>query len=141
MPSGKSIATDSCGRTLWRKYYADAEPLFKRALAIRENALRVDHPAVGATLNNLATLYQAQGRYADAEPAYKRSLTIKEKAHVLAYWRSLCPPGILEQSDDRIVIVVSVVTLLRESLRQQGQAERCLADSVAGVDLDASLEQ
>ena len=37
--------------------YADAEPLYKRALAIYEKALGPDHPYVATTLNNLAVLY------------------------------------------------------------------------------------
>ena len=60
--------------------YADAEPLYKRSLAIREKALGPDHPAVAAALNNLALLYHQQGRHADAEPLYRRSLAIREKA-------------------------------------------------------------
>ena len=32
------------------------------------------------SLNNLAVLYQSQGRYADAEPLLRRSLAICEKA-------------------------------------------------------------
>jgi CHAT domain-containing protein/Tfp pilus assembly protein PilF len=60
--------------------YADAEPLFRRSLAIREKALGPDHPDVAQSLNNLARLYREQGRYADAEPLYKRSLAIYEKA-------------------------------------------------------------
>ena len=32
------------------------------------------------SLNNLAVLYDNQGRYAEAEPLYKRSLAIREKA-------------------------------------------------------------
>ncbi len=39
-----------------------------------------EHPDVAQSLNNLAALYQAQGRYAEAEPLYKRSLAILEKA-------------------------------------------------------------
>ncbi len=39
-----------------------------------------EHPGVATSLNNLAALYQAQGRYGDAEPLYKRSLAIREKA-------------------------------------------------------------
>ena len=54
--------------------YADAEPLCKRALAIREKALGPDHADVAQSLNNLADLYSAQGRHADAEPLYKRAL-------------------------------------------------------------------
>ena len=56
--------------------YADAEPLYKRSLAIWEKALGPDHPDVATALNNLAALYDDQGRYADAEPLYKRSLAI-----------------------------------------------------------------
>ena len=48
--------------------YAEAEPLYKRALAIDEKALGPDDPSVGTSLNNLAELYRAQGRYAEAEP-------------------------------------------------------------------------
>jgi tetratricopeptide (TPR) repeat protein len=60
--------------------YADAEPLYKRSLAIREKALGSDHLDVAQSLNNLAELYQAQGRYADAELLHKRALAIREKA-------------------------------------------------------------
>ena len=37
--------------------YAEAEPLYKRALSIREKALGPEHPQVATTLNNLAALY------------------------------------------------------------------------------------
>ncbi len=37
-------------------------------------------PASVQSLNNLAALYQAQGRYAEAKPLYKRALAIWEKA-------------------------------------------------------------
>ena len=39
--------------------YAKAEPLFQRALAIREKALGPDHPDVAETLGALARLYEA----------------------------------------------------------------------------------
>jgi tetratricopeptide (TPR) repeat protein len=54
--------------------YADADPLYKRALATWKKALGPDHRDVAQSLNNLADLYLAQGRYADAEPLYKRAL-------------------------------------------------------------------
>ncbi len=47
--------------------YVEAEPLYQRALAIRENALGPEHPDVATSLNSLAKLYQAQGRNEDAE--------------------------------------------------------------------------
>ncbi len=60
--------------------YAEAELLNKRALAIREKALGLEHPDVAASLNNLAALYGHQGKYAETEPLYKRALAIREKA-------------------------------------------------------------
>ena len=60
--------------------YPEAEPLHKRALAIREKALGPEHADVALSLNNLAELYYNQGRYAEVEPLHKRALTIREKA-------------------------------------------------------------
>jgi tetratricopeptide (TPR) repeat protein len=68
------------GRLFEQGKYAEAEPLFKRALAIFEKAIGADHPKTAARLNNLAELYKAQGKYADAEPLHKRALAIVEKA-------------------------------------------------------------
>ena len=50
--------------------YAEAEPLYQRALAIYEQQLGQDHPDTASSLNNLAGLYKAQGKYAEAEPLY-----------------------------------------------------------------------
>ena len=59
--------------------YADAEPLYRRSLEIREKQLGRDHPDVAQTLNNLANLYSVMCRYSDAEPLFRRSLEIFEK--------------------------------------------------------------
>ena len=56
--------------------HAEAEPLYKHALAIDEKILGPDHPNFSRDLNNLAELYRAQGRYAKSEPLIKRSLAI-----------------------------------------------------------------
>ncbi len=55
-----------------------AEPLYKRALEIREDKLGPDHPYTATSLNNLAGLYKAQGHLEKAEPLYKRALEIRE---------------------------------------------------------------
>ncbi|KAH0514059.1 Kinesin light chain 1 [Microtus ochrogaster] len=59
--------------------YKDAANLLNDALAIREKTLGRDHPAVAATLNNLAVLYGKRGKYKEAEPLCKRALEIREK--------------------------------------------------------------
>ncbi len=59
--------------------YTEAEPLYQRALAIREKKLGADHPDTAQSLNNLAELYRSQGKYEQAEPLYQRALAIREK--------------------------------------------------------------
>ena len=56
--------------------YAEAVPLYRRALAIAEKALGPDHPDVAQSLNNLAELYHDQANYAEAEPLHRRALAI-----------------------------------------------------------------
>lgn len=63
-----------------RAQYAEAEPLYQRALAITEKALGPEHPFTTACLNNLAGLYNSQGKYDEAEPLFQRALAINEKA-------------------------------------------------------------
>lgn len=60
--------------------YVEAEPLYLRALAIREEVRGPEHPDVAESLNNLGLLYVRQGQYAKAEPFYQRALAIREKA-------------------------------------------------------------
>jgi tetratricopeptide (TPR) repeat protein len=59
--------------------YSDAEPLFVRALSIREHQLGANHPNTAASLNNLANLYESIGRYSDAETLFVRALSISEQ--------------------------------------------------------------
>jgi tetratricopeptide (TPR) repeat protein len=55
------------------------EPLFRQSLAIRAKALGLDHPDVARALNNLAEIYQKQGRSAEAKPPFRRALAIFKK--------------------------------------------------------------
>jgi Tetratricopeptide repeat/NB-ARC domain len=60
--------------------YAEAEPPFRRALAIRERSLGTDHPQVAAALNNLAELLRETNALGEAEPVYRRALAIWERS-------------------------------------------------------------
>ena len=57
--------------------YDQAEPLYKRSLAIREKALGPDHPDVATSLNNLAALYRKTGQVKTAEAMEKRAAGIR----------------------------------------------------------------
>jgi tetratricopeptide (TPR) repeat protein len=59
--------------------YAEAEPLYKRSLAIREKTFGAENPRVAVSLASLGGLYEEQRRYTEAEPFYKRALAISEK--------------------------------------------------------------
>ncbi len=59
--------------------YAEAEPLHRRDLAIREATRGPDHPEVAASLNNLALHYDQRGKFDEAEPLYRKALGITRK--------------------------------------------------------------
>lgn len=65
--------------------YKEAANLLNEALHIREKCLGESHPAVAATLNNLAVLYGKRGKYKDAEPLCKRALEIREKVSAFLF--------------------------------------------------------
>ena len=62
-----------------RGRYAEAEPLYKRALAIYEKALGPESTPPSPPQQPGRTLSR-RGRYAETKPLYKRSLAIREKA-------------------------------------------------------------
>ena len=62
----------------YKARYAEAEPLFRRALAILESSLGPDDSDVASALNNLAELLRATNRFSEAEPLYRRALAIWE---------------------------------------------------------------
>ena len=61
-----------------KSLHAQAEPLYRRALAIDEASFGPDHPNVAIRLNNLAELLRATNRLAEAEPPMRRAVAIDE---------------------------------------------------------------
>ncbi|RUP51353.1 Tetratricopeptide repeat-domain-containing protein [Jimgerdemannia flammicorona] len=59
--------------------YDKAEPLYERALIIREKVLGSEHPDTAQYLNNLAIFYRGQGDYDKARLLCERALSIREK--------------------------------------------------------------
>ncbi len=57
--------------------YAQAEPLYKRSLAITEKALGPDHRAVATSLENIAVLYRTTQRDKEAEKLERRAASIR----------------------------------------------------------------
>ena len=61
--------------------YAQAEPLYRRALAIREKVLGPEHPAIAPLLANYATLLRATGRQEEAASLEARIATLRGSDH------------------------------------------------------------
>ena len=59
--------------------YAQAEPLYQRALAIREKALSPEHPAVATYLENYVLCLRAVDRPDEAAPLESRAKAIRAK--------------------------------------------------------------
>jgi tetratricopeptide (TPR) repeat protein/class 3 adenylate cyclase len=59
---------------------AEAIPLYRQVLEIRERTLGPEHPEISVSLNNLASVYATMGEYEEAESLYLRSLAIREQA-------------------------------------------------------------
>jgi len=59
--------------------YAQAQPLFEKALEIDRRLLTDDHPDTAARYNDLAYNLNSQGKYAQAQPLYEKALEIRRR--------------------------------------------------------------
>ena len=82
----RAIPRSARSRTIWqrsttmRASIRKRSGLYLKALAIREKADGPKSWQVGETLDNLATLYDAEGRYAEGIPLERRAIAIYAKA-------------------------------------------------------------
>ena len=89
--AGAKESTQASAHELWETYnnagieayergnYAEAEKQWLASLKEAET-IGPEDPRLAFSLNNLANLYNDQGKYAEAEPLYQRALVIREKA-------------------------------------------------------------
>ena len=100
-----------------QRRYAEAEPLFRKALTIREATLRAGHPHIAMGYNNLASNLKDQRRYADADPLFRKALTI---------WEATLPANHL-----RIAIGYNNLGSNLEAQRRYADAEPVLRKALA----------
>lgn len=58
--------------------YAEAIPIAKRSLTLRQQVLGEEHLDIAASLTNLAALYEEQGKYEQAEPLFRQVLEMTQ---------------------------------------------------------------
>ena len=59
--------------------FAEAQPLFEKALEIRQRVLTDDHPQTAVSYHNLAHTFSRQGKYAQAQPLFEKALAIHRR--------------------------------------------------------------
>ena len=79
-PTSPGTLNNLGGLYVLQARYPEAEPLYRRSLAIQEKARGPNHPDVAGVVNNLGSLYCTLGRKAEAEVLCKRGLAIYQKA-------------------------------------------------------------
>lgn len=108
-----------------KERYNEAEPLYAKALAIREQQLGTNHRHVAQTLNNIGLLRQSQERYAEAELLYERAIYIWEQHLETDYTdvaTGLNNLAFLYQVQGRYTEAASLYQRLR-SIREQKQLD------------------
>jgi tetratricopeptide (TPR) repeat protein len=73
------LMNDIGGLLSAKALYAEAEPIYRRALAIDEATFGPEDRSVAISLNNLAILLRDTNRPAEAEPLMRRALAISER--------------------------------------------------------------
>jgi tetratricopeptide (TPR) repeat protein/transcriptional regulator with XRE-family HTH domain len=58
-------------------HYTEVKTLLRKALTLRQQLLKPDHPDVAATLHDLGKLYYVRGKYAEAELYLQQALAIR----------------------------------------------------------------
>ena len=93
--------------------YAEAEPLYRRALTIRRTRLEPDDPSIGSVLQDLAANLTLQGKVVEAEPYYREALSILDRPH------------------GNQALLVTTLNNLGRDLNDQGVAERAQSKILA----------
>ena len=80
-PTDEAAALNGTGAVLRQQgSYDDALEVHRRALAIQEQALGPDHPAIAKTLDNIGIVLNQQGKFAQSLEHHRRVLAIQQRA-------------------------------------------------------------
>ncbi|MBO3463905.1 tetratricopeptide repeat protein, partial [Aetokthonos hydrillicola] len=95
--------------------------LFIDALAMTKRLFAGDHPDVATSLNNLALLYNSQGRYNEAEPLHQEALKIAEVSLDVNHPNTITIRGNLKYlRDNRRSKLANVVSFVKRLFSNRG---------------------
>jgi len=96
--------------------YAQAEPLFQRALGVSVAALGSDHPDVGIILKNIGILKASQRQYAEADLLLNRSLSVTNR--------------VLGHEHPFVAVTMRTIAVIQAIQGHYGEAERFIRRSL-----------
>lgn len=120
--------------------YEKAEPLYKRALAIREKVNGPNAWETAQLLRDIATLHRDAGRLEAAEPIYRRALQALEKSPGKDYHQAYCLASLgellvrQEKSDEAEALCRQALETYKRQ-RAPAQYNRALCYSTLGESL------
>jgi tetratricopeptide (TPR) repeat protein len=96
--------------------YAQAEPLFQRALGVSVAAMGSDHPDVAVILRNIAILKASQRHYAEADLLLNQSLSLTSR--------------VFGHEHSTVAITMRTIAVLQAVQGRYGEAERFIRRSL-----------
>ena len=121
-PQIQADMLEALGRTYLELGLHDStEPLFTRALALRESVQDKSNPDIARTLGDIGLLRYAQGKYPQAEEALARAITI------------------LEQSPKDSPTLAAILKTLGRTYRERGQYEQARAALERALDIQTRV--
>ena len=120
--------------------YAEAQPLYEQALAIRRRLLTDDHPHTAQGYNNLADNLAAQGKYAEARDRYLQAAGSFEAARLPAAFTGLERAAAMSRADPLVALAAAQVLLqaspglggLTEPGQDRGQGQQGVGPAHGG---------
>lgn len=106
--------------------YAEAEQLFRQAIATGEKTSGKKHQTVAASYSNLASVLQAEGKYAEAEPFFRRAISIGEQA--------------LGQEHPDLATIYNNLAMLLQAQGKYVEAEPLFRQAIAIVEKSFGME-
>jgi len=140
-PRTAASLTDQADVYYARGDYAQAEPLYKRALAIREKTMPANDRNLASSLRALGCLERDSGRYREAELLLKRDLEIREAsgANDAELARSLSNLAVLYHNSGRYGEAEALYrreVALRESLKTEDADYALAVANLGALDSD-----
>jgi tetratricopeptide (TPR) repeat protein len=104
------------------KRYADAEPLYRRSLAIWIQLLGPDHFLVATSFDNLAVILALEEKYEESATLYEKALAIRDRDDLGSLHNLALVDQALNDDKDAAALFKRIVAMLDTPEKQKSAA-------------------